>query len=682
MSGLSLMFQKYKKSKIVIYGLGTETGRVLGEIEGNFNVVGLLDGFRESGELYGYPIIPLEYAVSMGIELIVVVARPGSCKVIAKRIGSVCRENNIALFDVRGKDLLNQPKITYEFINTDGITKKQITDLMVGKDVVSVDLFDTLIMRQTLMPTDVIEIASYRLKENGIDIEDFCRKRLDIEKHLSKNAAPRLIEIYMYMCEQYNISSITPQELCEIEYRIDYSIVVPRHDMCDLMRQLHSEGKKIYIVSDTYYDNAQLVGILDKCGIDFYDGIIASCRYGTGKTSNLFKILKDSINGMSCIHMGDDIVADVECANKHGIETVHIYSGLELLEAVGYFGMWDYMDSLADRIKIGMFVSRLFNSPFQFETEGRAISIGNTYDLGYLLFAPMITDFTIWFKQQVEKYKLNNVWFCARDGYLIKRLYDKLVGNESSTYFLTSRTAAIRAGMKDKADIEYVAGMKFSGTIREQLSERFGINVYSDNDNVFDYADDILVKSARCRKNYMTYIKGLDIDAGEIAFFDFVAKGTTQMYISRMVDNHLKGLYFLQLEPEYMEDKGLDIISFYTNEENDSSAIFDNYYILETILTAPVPSVNEFEFDGKPCYANETRSNEDKICFQSVQEGITDYFDRYLEICPKDVRYVNKKLDEIFLLLIHGFNILDKSFIGLKVEDTFFNRMTNVTDLI
>ena len=36
-----------------------------------------------------------------------------------------------------------------------------------------------------------------------------------------------------------------------------------------------------------------------------------------------------------------------------------------------------------------------------------------------------------------------------------------------------------------------------------------------------------------------------------------------------------------------MADKGVDIESFYTEKERDTSAIFDNYYILETILTSP-----------------------------------------------------------------------------------------------
>ena len=79
----------------------------------DFDILGLLDGFRESGSLYGYPIISLDYAVKRRAELILVVARPGSCRTIARRIGAICRENNIALIDIRGKNLLEDTKVTY-----------------------------------------------------------------------------------------------------------------------------------------------------------------------------------------------------------------------------------------------------------------------------------------------------------------------------------------------------------------------------------------------------------------------------------------------------------------------------------------------------------------------------------------------------------------------------------------
>jgi hypothetical protein len=174
----------------------------------------------------------------------------------------------------------------------------------------------------------------------------------------------------------------------------------------------------------------------------------------------------------------------------------------------------------------------------------------------------------------------------------------------------------------------------------------------------------------------------LNIVRGGIAFFDFVARGTTQMYVERLTDNHIKGLYFLQLDKDYMKNKGIDIASFYTDEDKDDSAIFDNYFILEMILTSRMPSVNEFDECGNPCYAMETRSREDIDCCMNVQEGIIDYFKIYIEICPKTARNMDKKIDEILLSLIHCIDIEDKQFMGLKVEDLFFNRMTDIRDYI
>lgn len=689
MADLLQILNKYRDSKVAIYGLGTETERVLNEIGQDFQIIGLLDGYKEEGELYGKPVISLRQAIDCQVKLILVVARPGSCRAIVKRIGSICIDNRVELIDVRGRDLCDTKKVAYHFQDTDGISKEQLMRQIHENDVVSIDLFDTLIMRQTLFPTDIFEMVDCRLKGKGIMIRDFSKRRLESEKYLAKFTEPTLVEIYTHMKSTYSIAEIVPEELAKLEWMIDYGLVVPRQEICDLMEEVHRQGKEIYIVSDTFYTKGQLIKLLEKCKVGFYTDIFASCEYKTAKAGDLFKKLKDRVNEKKCLHIGDDIVADVESAGRHGIAACQIYSGVDLLELVGYLGVWDSIKGLANRIKIGMFVSKIFNSPFQFEKGERKISIQNAYDLGYLLFAPIISDFVIWFEEQIEQYDLPNIWFCARDGYLIKKMYDELHGDTESTYFLTSRTAAIRAGMESKEDIEYVRGMKFSGTIEEQLHERFGISGQDEagchstcSKSLIDYSDVILGKASTDRENYQKYIDKLYIKKGDIAFFDFVAKGTSQMYIQRLVDRHLKGIYFLQLEGEYMQGKGLDILPFYNKQETDHSEIYENYYILETILTSAMPSIKEFDEHGEPCYAYETRKEEDIRCVQAAQDGVFDYFKTYLKLCPGAEVYVDKKLDELFLFLIHGIAILDKDFIGLKVEDPFFNRMTDVSDLM
>ncbi len=223
--------------------------------------------------------------------------------------------------------------------------------------------------------------------------------------------------------------------------------------------------------------------------------------------------------------------------------------------------------------------------------------------------------------------------------------------------------------------------MKYFGSEEESLKVRFGINS-SDIRDMDDRNRAILERSRKLRYNYHKYMQKLSVKDIPTAMFDFVAKGTSQLYLSRLFEHHMKGYYFLQLEPEFMADKGLDIEPFYTEAEKNESAIFENYYILETILTAPHPQTAEFDDGGEPVFCDETRSEQDIGCFMRAQEGIAQFFRDYLSIVPKKLRVQNKKLDEQMLSLINHVNILDEEFMSLTVEDPFFGRMTEIRNVI
>lgn len=688
------IFQNYINEKIVLYGLSMETEKILGELGGDFKIEGLLDSFRESGELYGKPILSLQQVVRMQIKLIVVVARPGSCKAIAKRIREICLEHGIALLDIKGNDLLISNKVLYDFAHVNGGTKGELFKKADSADIVSFDLFDTLVTRKVLSYTDIFEIMAYRLQERGHRIPDFHSRRLHAEKELAKDGAPTLEMIYKILLDDLDDQvDISVEELAELEWEIDYSAMIPRTAVVEMFDSIVLSGKRVYIVTDTYYRRPQLEEILRKCGIEGYMDIIASCEYQTGKKQKLFPVFHRECGGGRILHIGDDIVSDIESAGKCGMETFRIYSGLDLLDELGALGLEEQMVSLADRVKSGLFTARLLNNPFQFENQERVLSLENAYDIGYILCAPMVCDFVLWFCEQVRQQEICNVWFAARDGYLLKKLY-QMIDDSKTLYFLTSRIAAIRAGMEDLSDVRYVESMKFTGTLEENLQVRFGIyadrveSMDNDATGLMRYADAILKNAREQRKNYYRYIDTLQMREGDIAFFDFVAKGTTQMFLQKLMNTgaysnyHLQGYYFLQLEPDSMADKGLDIESFYCATGGNENAVFDNYYILETILTSPHPMIIEFDGEGEPVYEKETRREQDIRCIMRVQEGIEDYFKDYLDMMPEGCRSVNKKLDEVILGLVCAISITDRDFRSLIVEDPFFNRMTEVSDLL
>ena len=712
-----------EKEVIALYGLGTETEKAIKDLNDRYNIVGLLDGFRDSGEIYGKRIISLNDTLSLDVSKIIVVARPGSCKAITKRIGDFCKNNNIQLFDIRGKNLLKNKKISYILDSISPIRKKDVLEKIYNADVISFDLFDTLLMRRVFNYTDVFELVEVDLRKQGIEIVDFAKKRLQAEKELSKKTSPKLNEIYRWLINENNDVTIGTEKntdikcevdskiLADIEYEIDKGVLCARKDMIDIFNKAVEEGKKVYITTDTYYSREQIENLLITNGINGYTDILVSCEYNVTKSQGLFDVLKKmcGVDGLDILHIGDDLYSDIESSMKAGVESFRIYNAEELFDAVGGFGFDEYMKTISDRTKVGMINAVLFNSPFQFENENADIRLNTSWNIGNIVCAPMICDFMIWFRECVKEYNIENVWFSARDGYLLKRLYE-IMGENDSEYFLTSRIAAIRAGMQGESDISYVDSMKYFGTVEDNLKVRFGIDATSDellknelietgteagfNVQPDDYVDEdsqsgllkykrqILDKTVIQKDNYGKYINSLNLKSGDIAFFDFVAKGTTQMYVQRLIDNHIKGLYFLQLEPEFMKDKGLDIEPFYSEEEKNFSEIFENYYILETLLTAPHPQVLEFDDEGKPVYAKELRGEKELHCFEQMQNGVMDFFEKYFAIVPDECRIINKQLDEKILSLIHKLKIEDEEFLSLVVEDPFFNRMTEVKDLV
>ena len=664
---------KSTNEKIALYGLGTETERFIQLNANELNIVGLLDGYKETGEQFGYPIISLQQAIELKVERIIVVARPGSCKVIAKRIKDACIANGVEVYDVRGNNILEEKRASYEFSNIETYTKNDLFKKIDESDVISLDFFDTLINRKISDYTDIFDLVA-----NQVGVKELSYIRIAAEKELSRNSSPTLLDIYTWVKEKLTGIKESAEELASIEFQIDSKMVVPRDDMTTIISCAKKNGKKVILTSDTYYSKVQMEELLAKCGLDIFDELFISCEYGTFKTQKLFSHVIEANREKKILHIGNDEFADIEKAKEYGIDTFHIYGNNSIMDALGGMGVESIAETYSDRAKLGLFLSKKFSSPFQFEN-GAKIEINNCFDIGYYICGPMIVDFMQWLIAKKQELHLDGILLCARDGYLLEKIYNKFCEDKDGFYFLTSRISAIRAGIMDEDDINYVDSMKFFGTEKESMLVRFGIE---EDVDAKDRNALILEKAKDKRRNYLKYIDSLNLPDGKLGVFDFVAKGTTQLFLQKFMPHQMRGLYFLQLEPEFMADKGVDIESFYTGKERDTSAIFDNYYILETILTSPMPSVDEFDEDGQPVYAKETRSDENLECVWRMQQGIMQYVDDYLEIVPVSMRQQNKMLDEAFLTLIGKLDITDQSFKNLVVEDPFFGRMTNIVEVL
>ena len=158
-------FSEYRNKKIVLYGVGPNTKALL-ELDHEFQIIGLMDSKLTGEVLWVKEILSESQVEERETDAIIIVANLVSVKVIYRRIQGFADRCGIPVFDVNG-NLLTKTEMndchaesSYIYVD-DQMLKTEITLY----DVISFDIFDTLIMRNILYPSDVYDLTekkSYR----------------------------------------------------------------------------------------------------------------------------------------------------------------------------------------------------------------------------------------------------------------------------------------------------------------------------------------------------------------------------------------------------------------------------------------------------------------------------------------------------------------------------------------
>ena len=206
-------------------------------------------------------------------------------------------------------------------------------------DVVSTDIFDTLVWRRTLNPIDVFVELGERLAARGmlaraLAPDAFGRLRRLAEeraradrKRDRKEAEVRLGEIYEALPE-WVFDDRPREDALDEEIELEREIIVPDLDVVELLAHAVERGKTIVAISDIYFSADQIRRLLDQPRLDAlpFRKIFTSSDHREGKTGRLFDI---AIAALGCepvqmVHIGDNAAADVEPAVERGIRTVYL----------------------------------------------------------------------------------------------------------------------------------------------------------------------------------------------------------------------------------------------------------------------------------------------------------------------------------------------------------------------
>lgn len=491
--------------------------------------------------------------------------------------------------------------------------------------IVSFDIFDTLIKRDVLKPEDVFFLMEKYCRKNNIPVpEDFAQCRIKADKTANRKCGgtATVDDIYSELRE------LTGSDLTGImDLEIDFEVRLcrPNEEMVSLFHKYIDRGITVVLISDMYLPECVIQKMLSKCGIEGYKKIYISAYCGhTKRSGELFDyVISDlGITKKQLLHIGDNKKSDFIVPLRHGIKarlirsTVPVYE--DKLHILSDSENWEYqiLSLFLDRIK------RELNYDQQ---------------MGCMTMGPLLFGFSQWLRTSLKKSEIHDVFFFSRDGYIMKKAFDMINDDPSvnSSYFYCSRRSFLFPLLwkcnSYKDVFSYLAltpntkvrllllKMGFDPKQYSKLAEEYGIDMgktyrnhtIENDETVAGFVERILqdireqsIEEFNAIKKYLETMSAY----AKIAVVDIGVRGTIQTCMEALlreisVDTDITGYYLGISEDSTLVRKAhIKVNGFLFDQEHgrDIEQLLDSFQpVLEVSFFAPHGSVRRFRITEK-----------------------------------------------------------------------------------
>lgn len=515
--------------------------------------------------------------------------------------------------------------------------RDRIATAALDAELVSLDVFDTLVVRPFLSP-DAARNCLARLVEVQLGVPDFVSLRARAEDRARVAADgrdPCLHEIYRAMAQLQADRALPTDAMLELEVATEARWLRPRTGVIDAL-SFAARGKRLVALSDMYMDAATLAHVLPRDAAQLPQAWYVSCETGWRKDrGDVWQALPRAVGVAPgrWLHVGDNERSDVQVPQWHGLLTpVHVLRPAALLEVVpglralrprSHDGAWQ------DALWLGL-VANHFADLANVDPSQLAPGITLSPDsLGYCVLGPLVLDYLTWLRRIALERGARRVLFLSREGHLLQRAYEYLCaaiptsGSPVGEYFLASRQATGLASPSDVDQLRDIFTGTYNGTFEGLLRARLG-SVATDairplldravlGRQVFlpEMADDIVAwlgpahdalfrLSAAAREAYRAYWREHTLDE-PVLLADIGYSGSIQRNLSRMLGCPLDGAYFaLNARANVLADAGWATARYHDGRHAPAgdSLILRHDLLLESVLTAPAPQFAGFAMEG------------------------------------------------------------------------------------
>lgn len=658
------IFDDKKNMRIAIYGIGRRTATLLPGIT-DYNITGLLDRDKNNvgKELCDIKVIPIDN-IEEKADLIIINSDPSNYEIIFKRISG---EVTIPVYYADGRlACLSDKDKSYEQNEYWKSSYEELKDKIDQADIVSFDIFDTLIMRKIFSPEDVFRLLGEKVKA---ELKSDCNIA-GIRAQVAAKCGPfaTINEIYEKIKKQIDLTDKNISDIMQLEIKTDMDLCIARKDIAELYEYCIESGKEVYLISDMYYTLEDIKNLLKKCGLSIIDDghIWISCEKKKDKISGSLWKEYSSVVGKNakCIHIGDNKIGDIENSKKYGINSYYVMSGKDMLMNSSLSELAANVNTVSDSICLGLVIAKLFNSPFALCSTNGKVSYDDSEIYGYCVYGPLLEKFLIWLYYNSRKDGIDKLLFFARDGYFLEKDY-KIVSEllndgykQDWCYLPISRRLIYMATMKSEDDLKRVVAFPYVGTFADYMKSRFEItvtdataeyndrqiNAVGDSQNILNwiqpYKDKIMEQAKR--ENYLDYLKSDgDMQAGlSYGTVDVGYYGTNQYYLQRLTGIKTKGYCFyscLSNKNEYVKYISMKGCFQYDKDyDADESLIRKKAIYVETFITAPNGMAKYIDEENNVVCENNKKSQQYFSIKETVNNGVVKFILDYLKYVEKN----------------------------------------------
>lgn len=361
-------------------------------------------------------------------------------------------------------------------------------------DVISFDIFDTLILRSFAKPADLFAIVGHEL--NYIN---FYTIRIEAERKARKIAMERKGNREVNIYDIYDIiekeTGIDKNLGVETELKVEMQFCFANPYMMRVFKLLKEQNKEIIFVSDMYLPQDMMVKLLESCGYVNYSKLYVSCDFDCNKSlGGLYeKVLEQYDKNISIVHIGDNIHSDINIASKLGIDTRYYKN----VHEVGNIYRADGMSNLIGSIYSGIINTHLHNGIKTYSPQ---------YEYGFIYGGLYITGYCNWMYQKAKTEGIDKIIFLSRDGYIYQKVFNIMFNDMPNEYMYWSRVANCKYACNfQKKDI--VKKLVLDRTVNGNDTYKFTVNDLIQGFNLqklipylrnYNLNLDILINSENC----------------------------------------------------------------------------------------------------------------------------------------------------------------------------------------